>query len=33
MLVMFTAESRIVLYNEGAVIIVGGLLSVSTYGV
>ena len=33
MLVIFTAESRIVLYNEGAVIIVGGLLSVSTYGV
>ena len=33
MLVMFTAESRIVLYNEGAVIIVGRPLNVSTYGV
>ena len=28
---MFTAESRIVLYNEGAVIVVGGLLNESTY--
>ena len=33
MQVMFTAESRIVLYNEGAVIVVGGLLNMSTYGV
>ena len=31
MQVMFTSESRIVLYNEGAVIVVGGLLNVSTY--
>ena len=30
MQVMFTAESRIVLYNEGAVIVVGRLLNVST---
>ena len=30
MQVMFTAESRIVLYNEGAVIVVGGLLNMST---
>ena len=33
MQVMFTSESRIVLYNEGAVIAVGGLLKVSTCGV
>ena len=33
MQVMFIAESRIVLYNEGAVIVVGGLLNVSSYGV
>lgn len=32
MQVMFTAKSRIVLYNEGAVIVVGGLLNMSTYG-
>ena len=31
MQVMFAAESRIVLYNEGAVIVVGGLLNESTY--
>ena len=30
---MFTAKSRIVLYNEGAIIVVGGLLNMSTYGV
>ena len=30
MQVMFTAESRIVLYNEGAVIVVGELLNMST---
>ena len=30
MQVMFIAESTIVLYNEGAVIVVGGLLNVST---
>ena len=33
MQVMFIAESRIVLYNEGAVIVVSGLLNMSTYGV
>ena len=34
MQLMFTAESRIVLYNKGAVIvIVDGLLNMSTYGV
>ena len=33
MQVMFTSESRIVFYNEEAVIVVGGLLNVSTYGV
>ena len=33
MQVMFTAESRIVLHNEGAVIVVGGLRNMSTYGV
>ena len=33
MQVMFASESRIVLYNEGVVIAVGGLLNVSTYGV
>ena len=33
MQVMFTSESRIVLYNERVVIAVGGLLNVSTYGV
>ena len=27
---MFTPESRIVLYNEGVVIVVGGLLNMST---
>ena len=33
MQMMFTSESRIVLYNEGVVKAVGGLLNVSTYGV
>ena len=33
MQLILTGESRIVLYNEGAVIAVGGLLNVSTYGV
>ena len=33
MQVSFTAESSIVLHNEGAVTVVGGLLNMSTYGV
>lgn len=33
MQVMLTTESNIVLYTEGAVIVVGGLINMSTYGV